>query len=38
MIVVVDYNKPKKKKTGRTLDIQFTVPIRLPPCITRASI
>jgi len=31
MIVVVDYNKPKKKRTGRTLDIQLTVPIRLPP-------
>jgi len=31
MIVVVDYNKPKMKKTCRTLDIQFTVPMRLPP-------
>jgi len=38
MIVVVDYNKPKMKKTGRTLDIQFTVPMRLPPRNARTAI
>jgi len=30
MIVVVDYNKPKMKKTGSALDIEFAEPIHLP--------
>jgi hypothetical protein len=36
MIVVVDYNKPRMKKTCRTLDIQLLVSIRLPPPDARA--
>jgi hypothetical protein len=38
MIVVVDYNKPKMKKTDQTLDIRFTAPMRLPPRNARTAI
>src|SRR5882762_6749575 len=38
MIAVVDYSKPKMKKTGGTLDRPFTGPFQLPPCVARISI